>query len=46
MAPIIAFSGLESSVCAFASAVAIAATFSLERCMIALRLNEVEADRT
>src|SRR5882757_8582338 len=46
MAPIITFSGLVSSVCAFASAVAIAATFSLERCTASLRLNEVEADCT
>ena len=43
--PTIDFSGLESSVWAFASAVAIAATFSLERCMARLPLDQIEADR-
>src|SRR5665811_1815330 len=42
--PTIAFSGLESSVWAFASAVAMAATISLHRCMINLHLDQIEAD--
>src|SRR5260370_38291886 len=40
------FSGLESSVWAFASAVAMAATLSLDRCMADLHVHEVEADST
>src|SRR4249919_2418466 len=40
------FSGLASSPCAFANAVAIAPIVSLELCMSCLRLNEIEADRT
>src|SRR5260370_25307075 len=40
------FSGLESSVWAFASAVAMAATLSLDRCMAELHVHEVEADST
>src|SRR5450759_5852676 len=43
--PTIAFSGLESSVWAFARAVAIAATLSLDRCMESLHLDQIEADR-
>src|SRR4029077_8482110 len=46
MTPTIAFPGLESSIWALASAVAIAATFSLERCMAGRHLNEIKADRT
>src|SRR5579863_1597382 len=46
MLPIIAFSGLESSVWALASAVAIAATFSLQRCMGGLHVSEIKADGT
>src|SRR5882757_266467 len=40
-----AFSGVESSHWAFASAVAMAATLSLDRCMGGLHLDQVEADR-
>src|SRR5215211_3048657 len=43
MLPINDFSGLESSVWAFAKAVAIAATLSLDRCTARLLLQEVEA---
>src|SRR4051812_42248671 len=39
------FSGLASSICALASAPAIAPMVSLERCMTGLRLMEIEADR-
>ena len=38
------FSGLASSVCALASAPAIAPIVSLERCMTGLRLEQIEAD--
>src|SRR6266568_9398339 len=47
-APMVAtsdFSGLESSVCALASAAASAAIESLDRCMGSLRLEDVETDR-
>ena len=42
----IAFSGLVSSVWAFASAVAMAAVLSLDRCMTNLHLDQIEADCT
>src|ERR1700722_13712996 len=39
------FSGLASSTCALASAAAIAPIDSLDRCMVLLSLEEIEADR-
>ena len=39
------FSGLVSSACALASAAAIAPIDSLQRCMVVLRREEIEADR-
>src|SRR5437879_1063172 len=44
MVPTIAFSGLESSIWALASAVAMAAMLSLDRCMGSLHLDQVKAD--
>src|SRR5215217_1499165 len=40
------FSGLASSICALASAPAIAPMVSLQRCMTNLHLHEVKTDRT